>query len=177
MESGVAAHPLLPHRALCARSRAPRDGASLEHRHPRLPAPQSRGATALTLADNEASLKEFARQGTAAVEVTAAAGAASGTAEMGHGGRRWGSVQPSVPQPSQAQLDLPRNSMVNDSPKHQSFGVGVHSSIKRSLRVECSGKVQNCPGTEGGQEEGTGAGKPLGRKQVGQRLGSLGQQP
>ena len=165
-----------------------RDGASLEHRHPRLPAPQSRGATALTLADNEATLKEFARQGTAAVEVTAAAGTASGTAavgkltaaaaqEMGHGGRRWGSVQPSVPQPSQAQLDLPRNSMVNDSPKHQSFGVGVHSSIKRSLRVECSGKVQNCPGTEGGQEEGTGAGKPLGPKQVRQRLGSLGQQP
>ena len=171
-----------------ARSRAPRNGASLEPRHPRLPAPQSRGATAFTLADNEATLKEFARQGTAAVEVTAAAGAVSGTAavgkltaaaaqEMGDGGRRWGSVQPSVSQPSQGELDIPRKSMANDSPKHQSFGVGVHSSIKRSLRVECSGKVQNCPGTEGGKEKGTGAGKPLGRKQVGQRLGSLGQQP
>ena len=82
---------------------------------------------------------------------------------MEDGERRRGSVLPKA-RPSQGQLDSPRKrdiifvdyDSVADSLKSQAFRVVPQH------RVECSGKAQIYPGIEGGQEEGTGAGTPLG---------------
>ena len=149
---------------------------------PCLPAPQLRGVPTLSVADYEATLKELARtdqrHGSAAVEVTAAASAAACTAaveqltaaaaqeeRMEDGECRRGSLLPKA-RPSQGQLDSPRKrdiivvdyDSVANSLKSQAFGVVPQH------RFECSGKVQTYPGIEGGQEEGAGAGTPLGRQ-------------